>query len=630
MTNDAHVTSNRVAAPALPARANARSPRDLRTAELRGGLLGNWQQLNSDSTIPHIINHLESTGVLDNYRRLLGRTEAPFRGPLFADSDLYKTLEALGWEAVRGVRNHDVFVAEAVELLLAVQQADGYLNTYYQGPQAGKQFTDLKEGHELYCVGHLVQAAIAWAYAGEQALLEIALRNVELVHQTFGPGARDEICGHPQIETALVELSRFTGDPRHRDLALRMIELRGHSIVGHGWLGVGYYQDIVPVRQATSVMGHAVRQLYLLDAVTDVELDDPNAQFGEALDRLWEDVHHRKLYLSGGLGSRHRGESFGDPYELPADRAYSETCAAIANFHWNWRMLLLHGEAKYADELERGLYNAIAVATGLSGTDFFYSNPLHLRTGHTHEEDAPAHRLSWYFCACCPPNLARLLASLPAYLTTETPDAVQVHLYNSGTFAAGGGVTGRITTNYPWSGDIAISFDSPTSKVVELRVPAWAQNASLLLDDGAPLPVSAGSYAQVPVGSNSAVLQLELVPRFVASHPWVTGGTAAVAVARGPIVYAVESVDLPTGTAVEEVSVLPELGLQDGDWDEQLGAATVKVQAALHDDAAHPLYRDLEASLPAVAAVPVKLVPYFRWANRGPSAMKVWLDRRIH
>lgn len=624
------MTNRNTAAPVLPARPTARTPLDLRAAQLQGGLLGDWQRLNTAATIPHILRHLESTGVLDNYRRLLGRSTATFRGPLFADSDLYKTLEALGWEAVRGVREHDDFVDESVELLTAVQASNGYLNTYYQGPHAGKEFTDLKDGHELYCLGHLVQAAIAWNYAGEPALLEIALRNVELVHQTFGPGARDEICGHPQIETALVELSRVTGDPRHRALALRMIELRGHSILGHNWLGEGYYQDIVPVRAATEVMGHAVRQLYLLDAVADVELDDPDAGFSEVLNRLWQDTHHRKLYLTGGLGSRHRGESFGDPFELPADRAYSETCAAIANFHWNWRMLLLHGDAKYADELERGLYNAIAVSTGLTGTDFFYSNPLHLRTGHSHEEDAPAHRLNWYFCACCPPNLARLLSSLSSYLTTQSADAVQVHLFNSGTFQAGDGVVGRITTNYPWSGDIAISFDSPTRKLVELRVPGWAKNASLVLDDGAARPVSAGSYAQVPLGTKSAVLTLDLRPRFVAAHPWVTGASSSVAVARGPIVYAVESVDLPAGTAVEEVSVQPQLGVLDQAWDNELQVVPVQVQAVLHDDSSQPLYRDWTDEPAAAQSVPVKLVPYFRWANRGPSSMKVWLDQRAN
>lgn len=617
--------SDSLAAPAAPARAAARRPLDLRRVRLNGGFVGDWQQVNREGTLPHCIERMETSGVVDNLRRLVGESDAPFRGPLFADSDLYKTLEAIGWEATRGdVSELLPFVDESVRLLAAVQEEDGYLDSYYQGPHAGERFTDLPQGHEMYKLGHLVQAAIAWAHAGRTDLLEIAQRYVDLVHTTFGEGARDDIDGHPEIETALVELSRLTGEPRHRELARRMVELRGFRTIGEGQFGGAYYQDHTPVKDAREATGHAVRQLYLLAGVNDLELDDPDAGYRDALDALWTSVHREKLYVTGGLGSRHRGESFGDPYELPADRAYSETCAAIANLHWNWRMLLLDGDAQYADEIERGLYNAIAVSTSLDGKSYFYSNPLQLRTGHTHEEDAPSTRLDWYFCACCPPNLARLLSSINGYLLTESDDAVQFQIYTPGEFEIGDGVTATVQTEFPWSPEIRVDFDTPTTRVTQYRIPAWAAGATLSVDGGTAVNAAPG-FADVPSGASRVELHIPVEPVFERAHPWVDGARGALALRRGPVYYCLEEADLPGGIRLEDVVIPARPSASDAGSDPVLAVPVLDIAGARTHATADDLYpSDLDQSAESELGT-VRAIPYFRWANRSAGAMRVWM-----
>ncbi|WP_432565621.1 glycoside hydrolase family 127 protein [Kineococcus sp. SYSU DK003] len=617
------VAAPTLAAPAAPAGSSVRRPLPLDRVQLAGGFLGDWQRLNAEATIPHCIERLETSGVLDNLRRLVGESDAPFRGPLFADSDLYKTLEAIGWEAVRGDATAFLpFVEDAIRLLAAVQAEDGYLDSYYQGPHAGERFTHLIESHEMYKLGHLIQAAIAWAHAGRTDLLDLTLRYVELVHDTFGEGGRDDLDGHPEIETALVELSRLTGDPRHRQLARRMIDLRGHRTIGAGQFGnPSYYLDHQPLREVREATGHAVRQLYLLAGATDVELDEPGTGYRQALDALWASVHEQKMYITGGLGSRHRGESFGDPYELPNDRAYSETCAAIANLHWNWRMLLLTGDAGHANEIERGLYNAIAVSTAADGKAYFYSNPLHLRSGHHHEEDAPSSRLDWYFCACCPPNLARLLSSIGGYLLTESDQAVQFHLYAAGSYDLGDGISATVATDYPWTPRVQITFDAPTVRRTQLRIPAWASGATLTVDDDAAAAVAPGT-AEVPSGVRSIELHLPVEPVFERAHPWVDASRGTLALRRGPIYYCLEEADLPAGVRLEDVVLPPEPVAVRGSASADLDVPVLEIP-----DARLRPGSSLYSTQPATTSEfgPVRAIPYYRWANRAPGAMRVWM-----
>ncbi|MFV0429374.1 MAG: glycoside hydrolase family 127 protein [Arachnia sp.] len=618
--------SSTTRAPAVPISRGASAPPDLADVTLDGGFLGEWQLRNTQATIPHVLEHLESSGVLDNFRRLIGESTAAYRGQVFADSDLYKTLEALGWEAVAGRASHAAFTQEALRLISAVQTPDGYVNSCFQGPRSGERFSDLREGHELYCLGHLIQAAIAWHHAGEDALLQIALGYVDLVHTEFGQGGRDDVCGHPEIETALVELARVTKDARHRNLAMRFVDNRGHDTLGPGYFGGHYYQDLVPVRDSHAAVGHAVRQLYLVTGAADIAADTHDPQLDRALDRIWADIHTSKLYVTGGLGSRHRGESFGDAYELPADRAYSETCAAIANFHWNWRMLLSRGDACYADEMERGLYNAIAAATAHDGRAFFYSNPLHLRTGHMSEVDAPSRRQSWYACACCPPNLARLLASITGYLMSTTDEATYVHLYTPGRYRVGPDEWLTISTSYPWEETISLTWSRPSQRTLKVRIPRWARAAALTADD-AWLQCPAGSYADIPAGTTHATLTIPLQPQFVAAHPRVDAARASVAVRRGPVIYCLEAASLPSGVVLEDLWLAESASIDEAGWHEALNAPALRVGPFLRHRPPQGLY-SCPTSTPPEPIGALELIPYSRWANRESGAMRVWLPTR--
>ena len=389
----------------------------------RDGLLGGWQALNRAATIDHCIERLEASGNLDNLRRLREPGSGEFRGLWFADSDIYKVLEAVGWETGRaGDGGWSGWVDDTVALLREVQDEDGYLNSWIQGVHPEQRWQNLQESHELYCAGHLIQAAVAVARgAGRDDLLDVARRFADLAVRRFGAeGGEPGLDGHPEIETALVELSRLTGDARYLALATAMVERRGRGLLGHHHFGPQYLQDHAPVREATEPVGHAVRQLYLAAGVTDVYLENGDASLLDAMEQLWQRTYAEKTYVTGAHGSRHRDEAFGDPYELPPDRAYGETCAAIASFNWNWRLLLATGDGRYAEAMERALYNAIAVSTALDGRHFSYSNPLHLRDGHDGaDEDAPSERLPWFRCACCPPNLARLIGSLHHHVATR-------------------------------------------------------------------------------------------------------------------------------------------------------------------------------------------------------------------
>ncbi|WP_035856754.1 glycoside hydrolase family 127 protein [Cryptosporangium arvum] len=588
------------------------------------GLLGAWQERNAEQTLPHCAEQLESAGNLANLRRV-GTTDGAFQGMWFADSDVYKTLEGAAWELGRRPDPRlRAFLDETVALLENAQDDDGYLNSYFQTDHRDEQWAELVWSHELYCAGHLIQAAVAAARAGVgERLLPLARRFADLLVTRFS--AVEGVCGHPEIETALVELYRVTGHRPYLDLAARFVDLRGRGLLGdEPKFGARYYQDHEPVRDADEVTGHAVRQLYLLAGVVDVAVETGDASLLKAATRLWESAFETKTYLTGAHGSRHRDEAFGDPYELPPDRAYAETCAAIASFSWNWRMLLATGGHRYADELERVLYNGVAGSTALDGRHFFYSNPLQLRTGHDgSHEDAPSQRLSWYSCACCPPNLARLVASLQCHVATTTDAGVQLHLYAQGHLGTTHGEL-VVSTDYPWDGRVTITV-SPSQPgatwTLALRIPGWCSSATL---DGEPVP---GGYAEVTRAwqpGDTVRLDLPMPPRFVAAHPRVDAVRGCAALLRGPLVYCLEQADLPTDVLIDDVRVdaAAPVEVVAGAAD-QIAPVVLRVGGHHRPSDATPLY----GAAPAAAEVDVELtaVPYHLWANRSPGPMRVWI-----
>ncbi|GAA1715459.1 glycoside hydrolase family 127 protein [Kribbella yunnanensis] len=604
--------------PAAPRRTPYVAPLPLSAARLDpGSLLGSWQELNAAATIPHCLDNIRRTGVLENFSRLTEDVPpGKFVGFWFADSDLYKTLEAIGWEMGRsGTDQWAEVLPEVADLLESVQESDGYLNSYVQGTPDQERFGRLEHSHELYCAGHLLQAAVALHRgAGDERILAIARRMADLIIKV------PLIDGHPEVETALVELYRETGDESYLRAAELQIERRGQRTLTGGF-GPQYYQDHLPVREATEAIGHSVRQLYLAAGVTDLYLENGDDSLLSAMEQLWDSAFGSKMYLTGGHGSRHRDEAYGDPYELPPDRAYAETCASIAALQWCWRMLLATGQARYAEEMERALLNAIAASMATSGTAFFYSNPLQLRTGHDgSSEDAPSERLPWYDCACCPPNLARLLASLHGYAATTDASGLQLHLLTAGTFSTDT-LTAVVETGYPWDGDVVVTVSGQGE--LAIRVPTWATEASVAVTNAEVLaaPV-AGAYLRVACQDGATVrLTLPMTPRLIRADDRVDAVRGCVAIARGPLVYCVEQADLPDGVLVEQLRLDATAPITEEHTPNSVRLRLSAIAKPLETELYKPYQPDSQAGTP----ITVTAIPYHAWANRGPGAMRVWL-----
>lgn len=585
------------------------------------GFWGDRLRTNRERTIPHGFDRLRAVGTLGNLELAAGgtgtyRASGDSGGAMlpFLDSDVYKWLEAVGWELGHGDDPGLRAAAdEAIALVAAAQRPDGYLNSFVTVVRGGEPYTDLAWGHELYCLGHLVQAAVAWHRAlGDDRLLAIALRAVAHADRALGPAGRDGVDGHPEIEMALVELTRVTGDERHLELAARLLDLRGHGLLGEGRFGPAYWQDHAPVREAAEVAGHSVRQLYLDCGAVDVAVERDDEDLLAAVRSRWDDMVRTRRYLTGSVGSRHRDEAFGDPYELPPDRAYAETCASIAEVMLAWRLLLATGEPGYADDIERVMFNGVLPSLARSGTGFFYVNPLQRRTHRAFEAPGEGRRAPWQACACCPPNLMRTLSAWPQYLATADDTGVQLHQYANATVRASD-VELRVETDYPWDGRVVVHVvrtpDRPWT--LSLRVPGWCRAATLSAGDGPAVPVSAGYAGRGREwrAGDRVVLDLDLPVRRTEPDPRVDAVRGCVAVERGPIVYCVESADLPAGVQLEDVRHDPT-GPLVGSARPDLGDGVVGVD------------------VPAVVAGArrtVPAIPYFAWANRGDGGMRVWL-----
>jgi len=604
-----------------------------------------WQprrETNRAATLPSQFDHLETSGTRPNFRRAANNEAGtPFRGPVFMDSDLYKWLEA----AASALATDDdpalrEMVSTAVAEVEAAQQPDGYLNTHFTFDKADLRYSNLRDWHELYCAGHLIQAAVAHVRAtGDERLLNVARRFADHLCETFGEEENKQRLtdGHEEIEMALVELFRVTGERRYLDLARFFLDVRGQKTVGGG----AYHQDHVPFRDLAEVTGHAVRMTYLACGAADIFLETGDAALKSALEAQWANLTTRRMYVSGGLGARYEGEAFGKDYELPNARAYTETCAAIGSVMWNHRMLLATGAARYADLLEHTLYNAVLPGLSLDGQAYFYQNPL--------EDDGRHRRQPWFGCACCPPNVARLLAQLPAYFygTTDAGD-VYVHLYAEGNAQiprpGGGTLTLRQSTNYPWNGDIALTIEGVTGEAtfgLFVRVPGWCESGATLEVNGEPHPdpLAPGGYVELRRTwrtGDTVHLHLPLSARRIACHPYVAENAGRVALLRGPILYCVEQADHPN-VALRDLVLLPDTELSPRPRPDLLGNIVILEGTAALDPPAdgwtpNTLYQTTRGGASTTNGeqntVPLTAVPYFAWANREPGQMHVWLRER--
>jgi DUF1680 family protein len=631
--------------PVNPTIAGRLSPIQITDYRLADGFWGRQQEVNRDVIIPHCDHSLEQVGWIENFRAAIRGTLATDRvGRLFTDSEIYKTMEAMAWDNAREPSEQfSARLDEFGELLAKAQQGDGYLNTFYGYEGGPERYSDMDLGHELYCYGHLIQAAVAvMRGGGPRQFIDVARRVADHICSEFGEDGRQTLGGHPEIETALVELYRATGEQRYLQQAKIFVDRRGHQTLGDTMFkGRDYYQDGVPVRDAKVLVGHAVRALYLAAGAIDVAVETGDTELFDSVKAQYDRTLARRTYLTGGMGSNHHGETFGEDFELPSDRAYAETCAAIASVHVAWRLLLATGESRYADLIERTLYNSVVSSPSEDGRAFFYVNALQRRSPGIEPEPGTAslrrtdgRRASWFTTSCCPTNLARTVSSLSGYLATVDDDGVQIHQYAAGEihvpFGQGRRAAISVITEYPAAGEIRVRVDETDEDpwALTLRVPSWASAAQLREGDSVrEVPTGPVRVERVWHVGDEIVLTLDMKPRFVYPDPRIDDLRGCVAVERGPLVYAIESVDQPD-VDLDLIAIDDRKTLWDSDVrveiDDVIPVAATGISRHLRVEGLPYL------NTPAAtddSTLELTLIPYFRWANRAVSTMRVWAPR---
>jgi DUF1680 family protein len=560
---------------------------------------------------------------------------------VFWESDISKWLEAASYSlATQPDPELEKLVEQAIAFMVSLQQPDGYLNLWFTEVEPDKRWTNLRDWHELYCAGHLIEAAVAHFKAtGKRSLLDPVLRYADYIDSVFGPGEGQKrgYCGHEEIELALLKLYRLTGQTRYLHLSQYFIEERGrqpHYFDGEALVRgenpanfrhktYQYNQSHLPVREQTEVVGHAVRAMYLWSAVTELanELQDPG--LFEACQRVWQHLTLKRMYLTGGIGPSADNEGFTADYDLPNATAYAETCASIGLVFWAHRMLQLELDSRYADVLEQALYNGVLSGISLDGTSYFYENPLQSQGQH--------HRQPWFNCACCPPNLARLFMSLGEYIYGVNASEIVVHLYLTNTANLEVGTT-RLTlrqeTGYPWSGQVRFELGLETSAEfgLKLRLPEWSKTTQIRVN-GEPVAWSVEKgYALLKRDwqpGDKIELDLEMSVERVYAHPAVREDAGSVALRRGPLVYCLEEVDL--GLPLHQFSLPHDAALESRFGPELLGGVMVIEGSGLvleTGDWSQTLYR---TTSPLEKPYPFRAIPYYAWDQRQNGEMRVWL-----
>ncbi len=614
-------------------------------------------RVNRESTIPTIYKQLQATGRLKAWDGTWKKGDA--NPPhVFWDSDMAKWMEGAAYSlATHPDKKLERTLDKMIGQLGKLQRRDGYLNSHYVQVEMHNRWTNLRDRHELYCAGHLIEAAVAYfEVTGKRAFLDIMCRYANHIDATFGPekGKQRGYCGHQEIELALVKLHRVTHEARYLKLAQFFIEERGRgkapwdkAVAGRGrydhyfdlearergedpakfWAKTyEYLQAHAPVREQTEVVGHAVRAVYMYSGMADLDLLGANNgdPFLPTLEKLWTHVTSKRMYVTGGIGPSASNEGFTSDYDLPDETAYAETCAGIGLMYWAHRMLQLTGDAKYADVMERALYNNVLPGVSLDGTLFNYVNPLASRGAH--------HRKTFFDCACCPPNVVRLIASVGNYFYSTGDDGVWVHLYaqSEASFDAFG-LTLEQRSDFPWDGAVTFKLKLKASATftLRLRIPEWCENSFVRINGG----VVEAHQAQVEAGylhitrewrsDDVVTLNMDMPVQLVNANPAVPQTLGRVAVQRGPIIYCIEQAD--NGTQLDQL-----LLARDSEWHMSKqatlpgGAVRLRTVALRATDADwnEQLYRSIA---PSYQRATVTAVPYCDWDNRGQGEMRVWL-----
>lgn len=619
-------------------------PFELSDVRIEGGFWGGRVRTNRQATIPHVHKMCKATGRIDAFG-LTWRAGEPNPPHIFWDSDVAKWIEAASYAlATHPDRRLAGKLDDVVKLVAGAQREDGYLNPHFTLVEPEKRWTNLRDCHELYCAGHLIEAAVAHHQAtGRRTLLDAACRYADHIGSVFAPGRRAGYPGHEEVELALVKLYRATSRRRYLALSKHFIDERGRrphffdaEAVARGedpaartrarGLGHEVCQAHLPVRRQREAVGHAVRAMYLYSGMADVAAETRDAGLLAACRRLWDSATTRRMYLTGGIGSTRHGERLTSDYDLPNESAYAETCAAIGLVLFAWRMLQIDPDARYADVMERALCNGLLSGVSLDGRKFFYVNPLASAGGH--------HRQRWFGCACCPPNVARLLASLGLYVYSAAQGGVYVHLYAAGqgtAEVAGRRVTIAQQTDYPWDGKVTITLglDRPGRLALMLRIPGWCRKWKVKVNGRAVAATAAKGYARLSRfwrDGDVVELSLAMPVRRTVAHPAVVEDAGKVALQRGPIVYCLEQCD---HSADVRCIRLPDRAALAAHFDENLLGGAVVISgrglAPARTGWKGRLYRPARAE--SSRPVNIKAVPYCLWDNRAPGAMTVWLPR---
>jgi uncharacterized protein len=629
------------------------APLDLASVTIDDAFWAPRQRVNRERTIPHIYRQCQTTGRVDAFRPdwVPGPGIEPVRRPaggvshvMFWDSDIGKWLEAASYSLRTNPDSAlDALVDEVIALIAQAQHPDGYLNTWFTTVDPQNRWKNLRDWHELYDAGHLIEAAVAHYQAtGKRTLLDVLCRYADHIDRTFGaePGKLRGYCGHPEIELALVKLARVTGERRYMELSRYFVDERGsrpHYFDQEArergddpavfWAkSYEYNQAHLPVRQQPEVVGHAVRAAYLYTAMADLAGEYGDAGLLAACRRLWQHLTTKRMYVMGGIGTSKSNEGFTSDYDLPNESAYAETCAAIAMVFWAQRMLQIDLDRRYSDIAELALYNAVISGVSLEGETFFYDNPLASHGAY--------HRSPWFSCPCCPPNVARLLASLGEYIYAQSETDALVHFYvqGAGQFQLGGQpVTLRQETRYPWDGavKITVELERPAQFGLRLRIPGWCA-APRVSVNGTPVDLTAdveNGYLRIErtwQSGDHVDLDLPMPVERLYAHPAVAADVGQVALRRGPLIYCLEQTD--HDVPISRIA-LPETAELAAQFEPELlgGVVTVTGSALAFDDAGwkDALYR---TTPPATQPSTIKAIPYYAWDHRAPGAMRVWVE----
>lgn len=589
----------------------------------------------------HAIRNFENAG-----KTLRGDTNHDgFAGMVFQDSDVVKWIEAAAYSlSLQPDKDLEATVDKVIEAVTGAQDEDGYLNTYYTIKDRGKRWTNLLEGHELYCAGHMMEAAVAYFEAtGKRTLLDVAEKNADHIYQVFVEDGKPGYPGHPEVELALLKLARATGKDKYQQLAQHFIDCRGvdpefyvkeeklrdWQVWGNDAKDTKYQQSDAPVRQLQDATGHSVRAVYLYTAMADLAAETEDQALADACKRLWDSITQRRMYVTGGIGSTVLGEAFTEDYDLPNNTAYSETCAAIGLMFFASRMLEGEADGRYGDVMERAFYNTVLAGMQLDGKKFFYVNPLEVLPGisgvaPTHRHALPQ-RPGWYACACCPPNVARLISSFGKYAYGENADTAFCHLYGAGKVQFANGMALTCETGYPY--DVTVTYRiTAGSGHLRVRIPGWSATYQLTVNgEVRDVPVIKG-YARlddVTAGDTIALMLDGRIQRVYASTQ-VAEDTGYVALQRGPLLYCIEGAD--NGGEVLSLSVAENGASRALPYEAALLSGTVRL--AVEGYRTRPTDALYTTEKPERVPCEMIAVPYYTWGNRGLHQMRVWLPEK--